>query len=415
MFSMNKKVRNRLLALVCLGAFAALGTVFYKNWVVQKPFAVIVFLVDNLTPSVLAPARIYQGGADHRLRLEKLPRMALATVHSGDHAVPDAAAAAGAIATGHKPNNGELGTHADGQRQPTLLEIAKQRGRSTGIVSNASLTDATAAAFYASTRDPLDHAGIARQLVGHGGIDVLLGGGAADFLPRVKDGRRRDGADLFLEMMDEGFGIVRDSAGLEEVPGWRSPRLLGVFADGNLDFADEFDPSGSQPSLADMVRNAIRLLQYNRRGYLLVVDAALAGKAGTQNEAERTLREILALDEAVATAIDYAGANSLVVVAGKLNTGGLRLNGHPFRNDKGAALLGINPRGVPSMTWSTGPGSGTRNSPDGPRSSEPAAAKQAAGLATAEDAVVTASGPGTEAISGFIDNTRVFEIVRDQL
>jgi hypothetical protein len=78
MFSMSKKFRNRLLALFCLLVFLGLGGVFYVKWVVQRPFAVILFLADNLTPSVLTPARNYEGGADHRLALESFPYLALA-------------------------------------------------------------------------------------------------------------------------------------------------------------------------------------------------------------------------------------------------------------------------------------------------------------------------------------------------
>jgi alkaline phosphatase len=202
---------------------------------------------------------------------------------------------------------------------------------------------------------------------------------------------------------------------LEGAPIWRSPKTLGLFAAGNLGFRDEVDAAASQPSLAAMVRTAILLLQYNPRGYLLVVDAALAGKAGTQNEGERTLREILALDEAVAEARKYAGEDALILVAGKRNVGGLRLNGYPFRNDKGASLLGINPQGVPSITWSTGPESGTRVAPEGPVSTEPAASKRAAGIGTAEDSIVAGMGPGSEKIRGFLDNTALFGIVEKGL
>ncbi|MFM8364807.1 MAG: alkaline phosphatase, partial [Verrucomicrobiota bacterium] len=189
---MSKKFRNRLLALFCLLVFLGLGALFYVNWVVQRPFGVIVFLVDNLTPSVLTPARNYQGGADHRLELEKFPHLALATTHANDFAVSDAAAAASSIGTGRKGNNGALGVLSGKNKLPNLLEIAARRGRLTGLVSNASLTDATAAAFYAKTSDPLDYMTIARQFAENPSIDVMLGGGAGDFLPKEKDGRRQD-------------------------------------------------------------------------------------------------------------------------------------------------------------------------------------------------------------------------------
>jgi len=128
MFSMNKKNRNRFLALVCLLIFLALGGLFYVNWVVQRPFAVILFLSDNLTPSVLTPARNYQGGADHRLQIEKFPHLALLTTHANDFAVADAAAASSSIATGQKANNGMLGVAAGKTRLPNLIEIARQNG-----------------------------------------------------------------------------------------------------------------------------------------------------------------------------------------------------------------------------------------------------------------------------------------------
>ena len=412
---MSKKFRNRLLALFCLLVFLGLGGVFYVKWVVQRPFAVILFLADNLTPSVLTPARNYEGGADHRLALESFPNLALATTHANDFAVCDGAAEATSIGTGRKGNNGSLGVVSGDAKLPNLLEIAARCVRLTGLVSNASLTDATPAAFYASTSDPLDYMTISRQLAENPTIDILLGGGAADFLPTLQGGRRQDGRDLLQEMRERGYDVALTQAELEQTPRWRSPKTLGLFAMGNLAFADEVAVAATQPSLATMVRHAIQLLQYNQRGYLLVVDAALAGKSGTQNEGERTLRELLALDDAVREARAYAGEDALIIVAGKRNVGGLRLNGYPFRNDKGAGLLGTNAQGVPSITWSTGPESGTRVTPEGPVSTEPAASKRAAAIGTAEDAVVVATGPGSEKIHGFLDNTDLFRIVEKGL
>ena len=128
----------------------------------------------------------------------------------------------------------------------------------------------------------------------------------------------------------------------------RSPRLLGIFSADNLAFADEIQSAGAQPTLAEMVISAVRLLQYNRNGYFLVVDCGLAGKAASQNQGERMLRQLLVLDDAIASAVNFAGENSLILVAGKQSVGGLRLNGYPFRNDKGVAVVGINSQGIPA-------------------------------------------------------------------
>ena len=61
------KWRNRLLALICLFVFAALGVVYFKHWVVQKPFGIILFVGEGLAPGRLAMTRVYIGGSDRPL------------------------------------------------------------------------------------------------------------------------------------------------------------------------------------------------------------------------------------------------------------------------------------------------------------------------------------------------------------
>src|SRR4029434_8745148 len=98
------KLRNQLLALFCLLVFVALGVLYFQVWVVQKHFGVIVFVSDGLTTRQLTAARLYAGGAEHRLAIEGLPYTALILNSARDVAVPDAAAAATALATGTKGN-----------------------------------------------------------------------------------------------------------------------------------------------------------------------------------------------------------------------------------------------------------------------------------------------------------------------
>src|SRR5204863_6819072 len=102
-------------------------------------------------------------------------------------------------------------------------------------------------------------------------------------------------------------------------------------------------------------RRAIELLQYNQRGYLLIVDAGRMRKAAETNNAEKTLTETAELDRTLSTARRYAGAKSTIIVCGDTAIGGLHANGFPFRKDSGIALLGLNPSGEPWMTWATGP------------------------------------------------------------
>jgi alkaline phosphatase len=425
------KWRNQILALFCLIAFAAFGVFYFQHWVVQKPFGIILFVGEGLSPGRLAAARVYTAGADNPLALDSMPHLALLRNYSNDFAAPDQAAAATALATGVRVNNRLIGADAEGKALPNLIELARESGRATGLITNANITDPTAAAFYAHTTDQNDKSGLARQIADGAGIDFVLGGGAGDFLPQSKGGRREDERDLLLEIRRRGVDLVRSKAELEGIPGWRRPKLFGALSQGELAYADQIAARSEQPSLPDMVRRAIELLQFNRAGYLLVVDAGLMRKAAEKNDAERTLAEILELDRAVAVARKYAGGKSVIFVCGDAAIGGLNLNGYPFRKDRGVAVLGFNSAGDPWFSWASGPNGGksygaaklaaTHHSaaptdvspPETPQ--EPAAFYAPSALNTVDDVVAFGEGPGSEALHGSLENTAVFRIIRDNL
>jgi alkaline phosphatase len=421
--------RNQLLALFCLLAFAGLGVLYFQHWVARKPFGIILFIGEGLAPGRLAATRAYAGGADAHLNIDSMNHLALVTNYSKDFAVPDQAAAATAIATGAKVNNRTIAITGDKKPIKNLIELARERGRATGLVTDAKLTDPTSAAFYAHPADPNDVDSIAAEFVDGGKIDIAMGGGAAQFLPETKGGERQDGRDLLLELRRNGFDIVRTRAELEAIPAWRRPKLLGAFSSTELAFTNQLKARSEQPSLSDMVRRAIELLQYNPGGYLLVVDAGLMRKAAQENNAERTLGETVELDRAVTIARRYAGQKSTIIVCGDAAIGGLNLNGFLFRKESGIALFGLNSAGQPWITWATGP-NGTRSygaakipgNANGNQSEqpeveqrEPAAVYTKSALATVEDVIAFGSGPGTDALGGIIDNTVIFEIIRDHL
>jgi hypothetical protein len=99
----------------------------------------------------------------------------------------------------------------------------------------------------------------------------------------------------------------------------------------------------------------------------------------------------------------------------------MNVNGYPFRYDTGVAILGLNSVGQPWVTWATGPngwkGGGHLESP-GVRdlsAPEPAAVQAPSALNSLEDPIASASGLGMEKLHGTIDNTKIFQVIRDAL
>jgi alkaline phosphatase len=401
------KWRNQILALICLLAFGAVGVLYFQNWVVQKPFGIILFVGEGLTAQRTAATRVYIGGADNPLAMDGLEFSAHLRNHSADFAVPDSAAAASALATGIRVKNGSIAIGESGVPLETILEIAHKEGRATGIVTDGALTNPAVAPFYAHANTAKPPQQFATAMIDQRVVDIALGGGAADF-----DKAKLDQAHL---------RVVRNLPELEQITGWQQPRLLGLFAANDLPFTEEVAARTEQPSLADMVRRAIELLQVNRRGYVLIVNAHLMASAAWQNLGERTLRETAELDRAVQVSREYAGRNSAIIVCGDAAIGGMNVNGYPFRYDSGVAILGLNSAGQPWVTWATGPnggktGANVESSTARDLSAlEPAAVQAPSALNSLEDPIANASGLRMEKLRGTIDNTRVFEILRDAL
>ena len=142
------KLRNQIIALFCLLAFAGLGVLYARMWVVQKPRQIILFVSDALSTRTLTAARLYAGGAEYRFEMEeRFPHTALLRNQSEDFAGPDPASAATALATGRRSRHRAVSSTGTGQAMETILERAHREGRAVGLVTNAQVCAPSAAAF----------------------------------------------------------------------------------------------------------------------------------------------------------------------------------------------------------------------------------------------------------------------------
>lgn len=283
-----------------------------------RPRNVILLIPDGCGPAAIGLGRMV---AARPLSLDSILVGAIQT-RSASSRVTDSAAGGSAMATGVKVPNGAIGTDSDGRPVGNLVEAAAARGIVTGVVTTASVTDATPAAFTAHLADRRLEDDIAAQQAARR-PDVLLGGGRRRFQPRTAGGTRTDGRDLLGEARRAGVGVALTRAELAEAQ--RVP-LLGLFAGETMDLELDRDPA-LQPSLVEMTEAALRLLGPAERGFLLVVEGARPDDAAHDHDPAALAREVESFDRTVAAALAFArrDGRTLVVVAPDHETGGLAL------------------------------------------------------------------------------------------
>ena len=255
----------------------------------------------------------------------------------------DSAAAATAMSTGHKTYIGGLGiagtSAEDAVRVKHIAERAEELGKSTGVVTTVAWSDATPAGFVVHQPDRHAPEPIAREMVNDSRTDVIMGagnpfydddghatsdpdyewvGGAAtwDSLVAGKAGGDADG-----DGRADPWRLLQSRTEFQRLAGGKTPkRVLGTFrAAGTAQQGRGGDAMAAPyevpldegvPTLAEMSRGALNVLDDDSDGFFLMVEGGAVDRAGHANEAGRMIEEELDFDSAVNAVIDWVGRNS---------------------------------------------------------------------------------------------------------
>ena len=455
----------------------------------RKAKNVILFIGDGFSVAHRTAARILsrgisQGKYHAPLALDSMPHMALIGTSGVDSIVTDSANAMSAYTTGHKSSVNALGVYAD--RTPdtlddpkveTIASLAKRmRGMAVGVVTNTEVEDATPAGMVAHTRRRSDYDVIVDQFY-KSGVDVLMGGGAANFLPKSTPGsKRKDNLDYIAKFQQAGYTVATTDAEMRRAAGDPGTgKLLGLFHPSNMDtvYDRKFLKKGTvpqfpeQPDLPDMVTAALQLLSRQENGFVLMVESGLIDKQSHTLDWERSVLETILLDQAVAVAKAFAAErNDTLVLVTADHSHGLGIVGTVDDAKPGAEMRekvgayekaeypnypAAGPDGYPerldvsrrlAIFYADFPDYYETFRPklDGPfvpavqnaqrdavaneqYKNAPGAMFRAGnlprdasqGVHTAEDVVLTAMGPGSERVMGFMENTDLFRVMADAL
>lgn len=233
--------------------------------------------------------------------------------------VTDSASAATAMAAGVKTYNNAIGLDNDLSDTESVLERAKKKGKSTGLVATSEITHATPAGYGAheATRKSMDRIAddyFDEKIDGKHKIDVLLGGGSKLF--------ERDERNLVKEFEKDGYSHVTDKKSLEADS---RDQILGLFATGGL--PKMIDRTDETPSLADMTDAAIKRLDKNKDGFFLMVEGSQIDWAGHSNDIVGAMSEMEDFEAAFKKAVEFAekDGETIVIATADHSTGGLSI------------------------------------------------------------------------------------------
>ncbi|MCL2887851.1 MAG: alkaline phosphatase [Elusimicrobia bacterium] len=229
--------------------------------------------------------------------------------------VTDSAASGTQFATGAFSLPGQIGVDYSGKPVKTILEYARDAGKSTGLITTVYLQDATPAVFAAHEASRGEKEDIAADMF-NSNVDVLLGGGAKYFAPFE---------DKFKA---KGYIVAHTKDELAGVQAGKNVKLLGTFADLEMPF--DIYKRTDMPSLADMTAKALDILSQNKKGFFIMVEAGRVDWALHANDAAATLQEMLELDNTLGYLLKWAAnrKDTLVILTADHDTGGFGFNYH---------------------------------------------------------------------------------------
>ncbi len=272
--------------------------------------------VDGEDQTVLA--------SQNNLTMMNFPVSGSAQTYDSTSFAPDSASTATSIATGNKTWSGSINVSTDfTQEYETIAEKLKaQKDYKIGIISSVNLNHATPAAFYAHQASRNSYYEIGLELI-ESEFDYFAGGALLS-----PTGSEEDQTDLYQLAEEAGYKVVTTQADAEALTPEDGKAIVieEHLADSDA-LPYDMDLEEGQWALADYVEKGIEMLD-NDNGFFMMVEGGKIDWACHANDAAATISDTIALDNAVAKAVEFYNEHpdeTLILVTGDHETGGLTI------------------------------------------------------------------------------------------
>lgn len=289
----------------------------------QTPKNVIIIIGDGMGPNDITLAEQELDSVyDFGLVINQIKHHGFATTHSANEDITDSAAAATALATGTKTNNGFIGKDPAEADLKNITEIAREAGKKIGIVTDDKLSGATPSAFTVHNVSRDNTSEIISSII-KVKADVIMGEGYSNVFGPIDSEARA--------IIDSEYVVAKDFKHFEEAlqsdPNGEK-KFLGI--------TDRYSSVASD-NLALAAEVALDRLQ-NDNGFFLMIESCGTDKFGQNNNINGKLNSVVTLDRTVAAVLKFMEKNpdTLLIVTSDHDTGGVKL---PEGDEKLSSLL----------------------------------------------------------------------------
>jgi alkaline phosphatase len=306
------------------------------------------------------------------------------------------AEAATAMSSGIKTYSGSIGMGIYGDTLMHISKLAKQKGKSIGVVSSVQLSHATPSGFVAHNRSRNNYGEITNYILFNSQADVVMGAGNPDYdnngqavesseryigsrelWEQLKandgritfdvDGKTRTVLDANGDGKPDAWTLIQNREDFVALASGKTPaRVLGIpKANTTLhygrDGADRLMPfeqplNESVPTLVELTRASLNILSQNSEGFFVMIEGGAIDWAGHDNHLGRMIEEQIAFNNSIRAAVEWVETHSsweetLIIVTADHETGYLTGPDHP---GKVAAPVKGSGKGVlPDAKWNS--------------------------------------------------------------
>ncbi|MBQ8884941.1 MAG: alkaline phosphatase [Clostridia bacterium] len=271
----------------------------------EKAKNIILLIGDGMGPEQIRAGELYKGG---KLVMEGMKyRVNVETTSMTG--VTDSAAGGTAISTGVRTKNGYVGKTMGGDDLTTIVDIASGLGKRTGVITTEELFGATPMSFAAHDFARANYEELLYSAATSGNVNLFAGYVFAK--------------DSYLETFTgEGYEYIKGVGAISDAT---SEKIVGTYKiDAN---APSMSVNPNFVAFDALIKEALEYLSQDEDGFFLMAEGAHIDHGGHNNDIAYMLRELIAFDEGVKVALDWAKEHedTVVIVSADHETGGLSL------------------------------------------------------------------------------------------